>query len=1123
MGVVFRCLDRTTGEARAAKLLTANRIKDPEEVRRFQHEAKLLTRFAHPSIIRVFDFGLEGAYPYLICELCSVGKGQPGSLEELQQADANRQVPPALLTQLIPPIIGALADIHLSGLIHRDVKPSNILLHQPPRSSAVAKLSDFGLVAVTGDAAVREMIEFSMSLSIEQESSESRSLVGTYAYMSPEQKRGEVLDASSDVYSLGLMLYRLATGYERVSFALPSEVVDGMPSWVDEVVKASVETDKERRARNADELYALLPPGLQRGERARLTVSREAPKEEPPAAPAAAVPKPPPLPPPVTPPAVPAPPPAASKPEPPAPLPAEETGSSHETNPLKVLVAVVGIGLALAIVGGSSYLWWSHRSAAPPIAGPGPNLRLQLSSPTPEVVTNALLQLHATHDDKGNDLLPVLRQVLQNPSDAVRRSAVSLIGDIAIDDPRARELVTASLQDTDTQVRTNALVAIGHWSNPPATAVDPVYAVFRDSVDPLRKQAAETLALLPVPQTAAYASFFLYQGDNAALLAMGEAAAPVLLATLKGTDPVLRERALKVLGTQGTEALSEALVPELVSMLSLSTAEQRQTARAALVAIGQPAAPALMPLLFDFGGDANLLLAVLETLKAIGIQPTPVYVPYFVYMGDATSLKKMGAKCVPNLIPYLEGGSEERRDMVLGVITELGPQAGGVARQLAGMLQQRYLQSGGDGLIHTLGAIGPPARDALPTLQLIATRANDPRAYDALIAMMQIGVPADAGYLPTLLLMLDKGAAEPQVAAVRALAKVVPNSPSVRRRLAQLLSDSANPKVVDATVTALAGFGDDAIPLVQPMLNAANPEIVARGLRVCKGLGLAARPLIPELVRLLPRVTLGDSATEVLAALGHPAVSPLVEALRNGQLRPAAARALVRLGPEAVMELRNALHDDDWQLRTTAMLALGDIGAPAASAVKDMVEALRSPDRFHPEEVLTALARMGPPAAPALPAIVPYLRATTESLRVAAVNAVAAIGPAGLPQLGVALGTSDTNLRSLILEAMARQPPSPAMPLDALTRCYPQATSNQRQQIFSIIANLGPQGASALPLLITGINDNELFVRVAAAKVLGQLGPAAKKALPTLQDRADKDTSWIFKQAANDAIAKIRQ
>ena len=195
MGLVFRAWDERLHRKVAVKLLKDD-YKMPAMRERFLQEARTASGLNHPNICTIFDIGEQDGDPYLVMELLEG--------ETLKDKIARRALSAEEIVRYCQEVADALTVAHGKGIVHRDIKPANIFLVNKPNGSKQAKMLDFGLAKINlemqGGWASR-----SLDLTV------AGATVGTLAYMSPEQARGEALDARSDLFSLGVVMYEMAT------------------------------------------------------------------------------------------------------------------------------------------------------------------------------------------------------------------------------------------------------------------------------------------------------------------------------------------------------------------------------------------------------------------------------------------------------------------------------------------------------------------------------------------------------------------------------------------------------------------------------------------------------------------------------------------------------------------------------------------------------------------------------------------------------------------------------------------------------------------------------------------------------------------------------------------------
>jgi eukaryotic-like serine/threonine-protein kinase len=198
MATVYLAHDDDLGRPVAVKVLAAHLTGEPGFYERFVREARMAARLSHPNVVQVFDAGEEDGRPYIVMEYV------PGHTvsDELKTHD---RLEPARVVDLALQACGGLEAAHASGLVHRDVKPQNLLL----RPDGTVKITDFG-IARAAEATNLTVVG---------------SVLGTAAYLSPEQSAGEPVTAAADIYSLGVVLYELLTGRKPYTFKSLEELV----------------------------------------------------------------------------------------------------------------------------------------------------------------------------------------------------------------------------------------------------------------------------------------------------------------------------------------------------------------------------------------------------------------------------------------------------------------------------------------------------------------------------------------------------------------------------------------------------------------------------------------------------------------------------------------------------------------------------------------------------------------------------------------------------------------------------------------------------------------------------------------------------------------------------------
>ncbi|MEV6064575.1 Stk1 family PASTA domain-containing Ser/Thr kinase [Nocardia asteroides] len=246
MSMVFRGTDTRLDRPVAIKVMDPKFAGDPQFLTRFEFEARAVAKLKHPSLVAVYDQGIDGEYPFLIMELV-----EGGTLRELLRERG--PMPPHAVRAVAEPVLRAIGTAHDAGLVHRDVKPENVLISD----AGEVKIADFGLVRAVAAA----------------NTTSASVILGTAAYLSPEQVTTGTADARSDVYSFGILIFELLTGqvpftgdnslsvaYQRVEndVPAPSTFIGGVPPELDALVAKATARDPQQRFADANEMAARL-------------------------------------------------------------------------------------------------------------------------------------------------------------------------------------------------------------------------------------------------------------------------------------------------------------------------------------------------------------------------------------------------------------------------------------------------------------------------------------------------------------------------------------------------------------------------------------------------------------------------------------------------------------------------------------------------------------------------------------------------------------------------------------------------------------------------------------------------------------------------------------------------
>jgi len=259
MGVVYKAEDLRLGRLVALKFLPEDSSRDAHTLQRFKREARTASALDHPNICTIYEIDEDQGHPFIAMQLLQG--------ETLQHRIGDKPVPVEQALDWALQIADALQAAHAKGIVHRDIKPANIFITAERNQ---AKVLDFGLAKLVAPE-ISQANDATMTVSTGGKLTHAGAAIGTVAYMSPEQARGDVLDARTDIFSFGVVLYEMVTGHQAFSgptWAVTvhailgqapvslSESVPGLPLRLQQIIDKALIKNRDLRYQTAAQIHA---------------------------------------------------------------------------------------------------------------------------------------------------------------------------------------------------------------------------------------------------------------------------------------------------------------------------------------------------------------------------------------------------------------------------------------------------------------------------------------------------------------------------------------------------------------------------------------------------------------------------------------------------------------------------------------------------------------------------------------------------------------------------------------------------------------------------------------------------------------------------------------------------